>query len=220
LTAINIEDNTSTILAPVPEPPTNNFCFEDIHVVNGRVFALLPDMRIPVWDPRTGSLVQIFTIPSIPNANRFICPTDFSSRSTDLQFFVQTNKRNQMSSKSPLEFTAYQPDPNLGLVIKASSSFDFNSRAPLRRILPEEILSSEFILGHFVVVYLKETPTNMTFYAAVMKKNSNNDLGELKTVKLETCNARINKNLLTCKITPTHIVFSYREEAFIIDFTP
>ena len=70
MTAFNVEDQTSTILSPVPDSPRS---FPDIQVVNGRVFGLLPDNRIPVWDPRSTSDLQ-------PSANSELNHVHFESR--------------------------------------------------------------------------------------------------------------------------------------------
>jgi hypothetical protein len=66
--------------------------------------------------------------------------------------------------------------------IKLCSSFSFNSRTLLRRISPTDILATDFAHGHFVVVYIKDTPTKGAINIAVMSNNSNNDL--VRTKKL------------------------------------
>ena len=215
LTAINVEDKTSTILSPIPDWPIETGRFPDIRVVNGRVCTLLLDMRFPVWDPQSGNLVQIFNLLPIPESNRYILTPNFSS---EFRIFVKTCKWNQHSSKSGLEFTTFHADQNSGLVTDPSLSFDFNSRTLLRRITPRDILAIEFVHNHLVVVYTKEAPPKMTFFAAVMKKNENNDLGELKIFELVSGVSKVLRYKLNCKITPTHIIISYLQEIFILDF--
>ena len=73
---------------------------------------------------------------------------------------------------------------NQEFIVDRSRSFNFGSRSQLRRISPKEILASEFVFRHFVVVYLKHRPSKTEFYVAVMSNNSNNDLGNLKIAKL------------------------------------
>ena len=73
---------------------------------------------------------------------------------------------------------------NQELVVDRSRSFNFGSRSQLRRISPKEILASEFVFRHFVIVYLKHRPSKTEFYVAVMSNNSINDLGNLKIAKL------------------------------------
>ena len=80
---------------------------------------------------------------------------------------------------------------NHQLVVDRSRSFNFGSRSQLRRISPKEILATELIFRHFVVVYLKHRPSKTEIFIAVMSNNSNNDLGNLRIVKLHEREANL-----------------------------
>ena len=70
-------------------------------------------------------------------------------------------------------------EPNTGsdeMRKKPCSSFNFDSRTLLRRIRPTDILATDFAYGHFVVAYVKDSPTKGAINIAVMSNNSNNDL--------------------------------------------
>ena len=137
----------------------------------------------------------------------YILNPDFGS---EFRIFVQT-------CKSCLEFTTFLADQDSGLVRDPSLSFDFNSRASLRRIKRCNILAIEFVHNHFVVVYTT-SQSRYTCFAAVMKTNKNNELGKLKIFELTTCDSRVRRYQLKCKITPTHIIISDNNKITIFDF--
>ena len=115
---------------------------------------------------------------------------------------------------------AFQADQDSGLVMDPLLSFNFISSRALRHIRPRDILAIEFFHNHLVVVYMKETKedeSRIGFFAAVVKKNENND-HELKTFRLESDVSDILRREVKCKITPSHIIISYLSVVVIFDF--